>query len=868
MLTNGIIEKFLTINKNKYVIILLPTSRASSSLKNIFLKMGYQNLKIHSISDLSDLVTLKKQYTILSRIGLVAKISQIIIKMNLSKFKDLSSIAPLAEYLASVINNVDLYKIDFDLIVNTLDENLSIHKQELFLILKEFIEIWRKCSYISKTGYNNLLIEELSKNLQGKTLVMAGISYNTPSIIELMKKSCLVLHGLDQSFSANDWDNIGVTHGQYNFKQILNQLNVNPQTIDNFNLDYNKKSHFISQALRPSELCANWHSLTQEKISNIKYLKCNDLHHEAKLIVSSLKNESYKSAMVIINDDALMVKVILNLKQANLDANIVRDYPLKQSNTGIWLDLCLNLAQEKFSLVSSLALLKHNLANIDQAVVAEIESLMRDKTFYGKSIFDVVLENDSFNLIYRIFKEFEEVFSCRLLSFEEIFKAHISFAEKLSKSPLWEGTDTEELKIYLDQILDNATSFGNVAPYNYPQVYNHFVQSSYYRPEVSSHAITLLKPIDARLHRADLVILAGLNEGTWPSKTTIDPCFDSNSFSKMGFPRPEQMIGEEAYDFECFIQNKQVLLTRSEKVLGVLTTPSRWLLRILTLIKIECLSFNESIAEIKNYESNIICPIPPLKYRPTKLSVTQIDKLVFNPYHIYVDLILKLKKSSPLVKKISASDFGVFVHRALEIYSYKNKEPNLNIMLDSGKQALIELNLNSPKLKLVYWQRFIRIAKWFIANKDLSNKAHLEEYGKILICKDFTLIARADRVEVSLNNSLHIIDYKTGQLTTNKAIASGRSLQLLLEGVIGKNGGFYFQKENQDIESLTYLQLSGGEDPVKVLEIDISDKKIIEDAEEYLHFLIKQYQDPLTPYHYTKKKRIGYCEYAHLARIF
>lgn len=868
VLTQGIIDRLLVTCKTKDVIILLPTKHACFSLRSVFLELGYKNLNIHSVSDLTNLVTLTKQYTVLSRIGLVAKVSKIILKMNLPKFKDISTITPLAEYFANFIQSAEFSKVDLNEMMKLIDEDLSGHQQELFLILKDFIALWQQEDIITKVGYNNLLIEELSNNFSKKIIVMAGISHNTPSIIQLMKKSYLVFYGIDSNFTMDDWENVEPTHAQYNFKQIISQLNISPQIIENFCEASNTQQNLISYALKPSKSCANWHNLAKENIDNIKYLECNDLHHEAKSIINLLQNNSYETAIVITADDSLMVKIMLNLKQSNLDVNVIRDYPLKHSNTGIWLDLCLNIVLEDFSLASTLALLKHDLANIDQEVVAEIELLIRDRKFYGNNIFSVSFEDENFNSMLEAFKGFKEVFSCRSSSFKELFEFHINFAQEIARLSLWEAPDAEELKLYLDQILENSDSLGYIAPRNYPQVFKHFIQSAYYRPEASNHRITLSKPIDARLHKADLVILAGLNEGVWPSKAVLDPCFNSALLRKIGLPFSEQAIGEEAHDFQCFVQNKQVFLTRSEKILGVITTPSRWLLRILTLIEIESLNFDEAVVDKGLQEIYEVSPTPPIEYRPTQLSVTQIDKLVFNPYHIYVDLILNLKKLPPIIKSLSALDFGVFIHRALEIYHHKYTKSDLDNLLNCGRQALTELNLNSSKLQLIYWQRFIRIAKWFIDNENLSNKSYLEEYGRMLIGNEFTLIARADRVEVLPNNSLHIIDYKTGRLTTNKAITSGKSLQLLLEGVIGKNGGFKFQKEHQNLESLIYLQLSGGEDPVESLEIDISDKKIIEQTEEYIHALVKQYQELSTPYYYTEKKKLGYCEYAHLARIF
>ncbi len=864
------IDRFPADIKTKNVIILLPTKYACFSLNKILLEKGYKNIITNSISELGNIATITTQYTVLNRISLVSKISQTILGMELPKFKDLSSIAPLAENFANFIHNIELYKINPDHIIKIIDEDLSIHKQELSLIFKQFIELWQKTSYITKVGYNNLLMQKLSEAPHNKIFIMAGISYDTPNIIQLMKRSYVILYGLDTNLTTNDWSNVDATHNQYNFKQILNKLGV---TYKIPNLSTPRfKSNFISNALKPAKSCTNWHlSNHAENADNIKYLKCYDLHHEAVSIIDLLQNNPYKTAMVITQDDSLIGKLIFNLKKTNLlDVNIIRDYPLKQSNAGILLQLCLNLISDKFSPISSLALFKHNLVNIQEDLILQIEMLMRDKNFHGNSIFDITLEDENFNLILNAFKGFKEIFNYKPISIKQAFQTHIDFVQKISKSSLWEEAEGEELKLYLDQIQDNADVLGYILPKNYPQIFNHFIQSAYYRPASSNnmHSITISKPIDARLHTADLIILAGLNEGSWPSKSAIDPCLNHNFIKKTGLPSLEHVIGEEAYDFQCFAQGKTVILTRSEKNFGTITTPSRWLLRILTMAKIEHITFKQNIFDIEKQSTQEICPRPPLTFRPTKLSVTQIDKLIYNPYHIYVDFILKLKKLPPLIKKLSALDFGVFVHKALEIYHHKNKNPDLEKLLNSGKQALQELNLNSSKLQLLYWQRFTRIAKWFIANENPLNKVYLEAFGIINIGENFTLTAIADRIEITADNSLRILDYKTGIMPSNKAILTGNHLQLLLEGLLGEKGKFYFQKTPQKLDSLTYIQLSGGEEPVKILEIDLSNTKIIEQTEKYIHELISQYQNPSVPYYYTKKKKLGYCEYAHLARVF
>ncbi len=879
-LTKGIIDKFAATCNLKDVIILLPTKHACDSLRQVFLEIGQQVPKINPINDLSNLVKLTSLVPPLDRMSLVAKISQMILNLKHNNFSNIIAVTELAEYFANFLHNTERYQIDLNQAIQIIDENLTLHQQELLNLLKAFIKAWQVDPSLTKAEYNNLLLEYLANNLVEQTLVIAGISSNIPSIIELMLKqnAHIIFYGLDQHLNKLDWGHVNITHPQYNFKQILAKLDVNRNKISNW---YNKKdfgSIFLSEAMKPAGSCDNWHQLSTLDSSSLSYLSCQDQHIEAKTIIQYLQNNPHQTAMIITNDDALMVKIMLHLRESKIDANIIRDHPLIQSKTAIWLELCLNFISEDFSLISALALLKHPFAAIDSEILIELELIIRDRNFRSSNIFDTQQASSSsggprsieeiLDHLHSSAQIFKQLFLSPNISFKKLLGAHLSFANNIAVDCIWQNIFGAELELYLKQIDQNAEFLGDISPQDYQPLFAHLLKSAYYRENQQSARITLAKPIDARLHTAELVILAGLNESIWPAKPAIDPCFNNNLLTKIGLPNLEQFIGEEAHDFQCFASGKKTLLTRSEKIDGVVTTPSRWLLRILTLarnINIPILT-NNVIADNQKINTNP-APTPAVKYRPTQLSVTQVEKLIFNPYHIYVDLILKLKKLSPIIKKLSALDFGIFVHKAIEIYEH-NADHSYNGFIDAGNQALNILNLNYPQLKLIYWPRFTRIAEWFVANAETTNQIYLESFGSLKITDNFTLTARADRIEVIPNNSINIIDYKTGRLSSAKSIYDGQSLQLLLEGLIGLNGGFYFQKTPTKLNKLTYIQLSGGEDPAETLEININEKSVIEQTQQYLNDLVIEYQDPHTPYYYTKKKTLGYCEYEHLARMF
>ena len=920
----GILDRFKAICKVKEVTVILPTNHACHSLREAFLALDSQGPQIYSISDLSAIVKLQTELVPLDQIGLITQISQIIASIDDS----INFNTDLAEYYAKFINLAQLHQIDLDNVIKIIEDDLTLHQQQLFQMLKRFILIWQQKKFITKSGYNNLLIDQLKR----PNLVIAGLNSNIPAIYKLIARtinkpnSYVILYGLDNNLNQKDWENIEVTHGQYSFKKLLAKLEINPQSIKSWHEKLAINNQFISASLKPAKSCGNWYEQSNLSLNNLKYLGFPDQHQEAKAIVNLLQQKQYQKAMIVVADDELMVKIMFHLKSLNIDANIIRDHPLQECSKALWFKLCLHFILEKFSLVSGLALLKHPFMGMSAELLQELELLLRDKNFREDNIFAVITEDEELKEILaklaREAKIFKHLFENNNISFLALLKNHINFADKFVVNLNEESELEKAFNDFLKQLQANENLDIDIDPADYPKILNYFLKLAYYRAPLNNNNITLAKPIDARLHSADLVIIAGLNENIWPAKPATDPCFNNQLLSKINLPIPEENIGEEAYDFQCFAQGKQVIITRSEKIKGSETIASRWLLRILTLAKkldsmeeISLLPIVEASSESSEYPEDFP-PTPPLEYRPQKFSVTQIEKLVFNPYHIYVDLVLGLKKLQPLAKELTPADFGNFIHQALVFYHH-GREKNLTGFLVAGKQALVELGLS--QLQILWWPRFIRIAKWVIENQDNSNKAYLETYGAI----DFggsNIKARADRIEVSPNNKIQIIDYKTGRLPSAKSIYNGESLQLLLEGMIAENAGFNFQKQGANIISrvipdertegsgdrgypadklmispvfsanalspgirsntivnhekrykvaaIKYIQLSGGEETAEILAIDLLEKPLIAQTQEYLENLLKLYQQPETPYYYTSKKTLGYCEYEHLARKF
>ena len=90
--------------------------------------------------------------------------------------------------------------------------------------------------------------------------------------------------------------------------------------------------------------------------------------------------------------------------------------------------------------------------------------------------------------------------------------------------------------------------------------------------------------LEARVQGAELVILAGLNEGVWPARAPPDPWLNRAMRFDAGLLLPERRIGLAAHDFQQAIAAQEVWLTRSVRDDDEETVPSRWINRLTNLL--------------------------------------------------------------------------------------------------------------------------------------------------------------------------------------------------------------------------------------------------------------------------------------------
>ncbi len=482
-------------------------------------------------------------------------------------------------------------------------------------------------------------------------------------------------------------------------------------------------------------------------------------------------------------------------------------------------------------------------------------------------------------------------------------RAHVAAAEALAATAedrgparLWAGEAGEEAAAFVDDLDASAADFPDIPPAQYPELFAALMAGRAVRPRWGAHPrLAIWGPLEARLQQADLTILGGLNEGSWPPEPPADPWMSRPMRSEFGLPLPERRIGLSAHDFTQGFCAPDVLLTRAERVEGTPTVPSRWLTKLEALLDGLGIGGEDAVVRVRWRDRTWLpwfrdldaadppppfprpAPRPPLAARPRKLSVTQVETWMHDPYAIYARHILGLSALDPLDADPGAAERGQFIHTALDVFVGRHPDGDLPPdalarLLDCGREALGDAR-DRPEVQAFWWPRFERIARWFVeveaARRGEIDHAWTELRGSWRFAApggDFTLIARADRIDRRADGAADIIDYKTGGLPTKTEVRQGLAPQLPLEGVILAEGGFT-DVPAMTLHELQFWRVRGADPAGETVEIPAG-PDLLDAARDGLARLVAHFDDEATPYAATPHpdRALRFNDYAHLAR--
>ncbi len=474
--------------------------------------------------------------------------------------------------------------------------------------------------------------------------------------------------------------------------------------------------------------------------------------------------------------------------------------------------------------------------------------------------------------------------------------AHLECAEALTvgeggRSLLWRAEQGEALSELFADLLEHADEAPELSPADYGALITGELAARTVRRRRHEHPrLAILGLLEARLLSPGIAILSGLNHAVWPAEAEIDPWLSRPMKAQVNLASPDRRIGLSAHDFVQNFAASQVYLTYSRKIDGVPVVPSRWITRLEAVLnaagvdhRSEHPSRWQGLAAALDHRPRKIAarqprPAPPLAARPQSLSVTRVEKLISNPYFLYAEKVLALEPLDPLAKPLTAADRGSLVHDALRNFAQACPgvlgDDALDRLLAVGRELFAPW-FYEPRVQAFWWPQFERIAPWFIEQerewRARTRSQHCECEGRAVLHidgREFTLTARADRIDRLSDGTVRIIDYKTGEPPTYKAVDNGFAPQLPLEAWLAAQGAFSGCAACE-VSELVFARLSGGLVPG---EIRLAGKQSPADSAAAAHSgllqLLRDYASPLTPYVALDTGQ-DYCEPGdahHLAR--
>jgi ATP-dependent helicase/nuclease subunit B len=476
--------------------------------------------------------------------------------------------------------------------------------------------------------------------------------------------------------------------------------------------------------------------------------------------------------------------------------------------------------------------------------------------------------------------------------------------EALAGDTLWAGPEGRALAARLEALALDGGIFGPFAPDEAPALLMALFADVAIRPAFGQHPrIAILGPLEAQLARADLMILAGLNEGVWPAPPRPDPWLAPAIRARLRLPGQARELGLAAADFLRALGARRVLLSRARRDAAGPLLPSRLLQRLDahlawaagdTAETATGLARNTRLVQIARAldAQDRPCPAPrprpapPAEHRPRKLSVTEVDILIADPFAFYAKRMLKLPVLDPLDADPDAADRGQLLHKVLEDW-VKDGSLDPARLTELAERMLLSAGNGFPLLAALWGPRARHALEWAGAQV-LARRGQgwqplaAEAAGEMLLANDIRandirLVGKADRIDRHADGSLAIIDYKTGTPPSIAQVLGKLRNQLPLLAAMASAGALRNGERPlppAPVMALDYWRLSGSAaKPGEVrpaLGQKVDDAAIathVADTLDHVTSLITRQLCTPAPFVAQRHPMLAWGDYDHLARV-
>lgn len=677
-------------------------------------------------------------------------------------------------------------------------------------------------------GTTLMLMQAIARLPQG-AVVLPGFDFDQPDA---------VWNGLDDPMISED-------HPQYRFHKLMKDLEIAPQDVIPWHAQpavSPDRNRLVSLALRPAPVTDAWMSEgpmlrgLDAATQDLTLVEAPSPRAEALAIALRLRQAAQdgQTAALISPDRMLTRQVAAALDRWDILPDDSAGQPLQLSPPGRFLRHIAGLFCKPLTCDSLLTLLKHPLTHdgaergthLRQTRELELSLRRNGPPFPDANAFAAFDKGRDLSAgwtawLSTCFAD-QAIGTPRPLTkwvqhLRDLAERVAAGSQATGPGTLWDKKAGRAALACIENLEAEATHGGDMSARDFADLLGALLCQGEVRDRDAPYgSIMIWGTLEARVQGADLVILGGLNEGSWPEAAAPDPWLNRQLRHQAGLLLPERRIGLSAHDFQQAIAAPEVWLTRAERSEEADTVPSRWLNRLVNLLSglpdqggrdaldamrnrgLQWLGWAEALEEPTPIaQMPRPSPRPPVSSRPRRLTITEIPRLIRDPYAIYAKHVLRLKPLNALVQEPDALLRGIVVHEVFEHF-IKEAQDNPALLhadhLIAKTAQLLAAHVPWPIARLLWHSRIRKIAGDFVlAEQERQTRAKpaaFEAKGSIRLDPlDFTIACRADRIDIDERGFLHLYDYKTGT-PPSESQQKKFEKQLLIEAAMAEEGAF------------------------------------------------------------------------------
>ena len=793
---------------------------------------------------------------------------------------DAAEAVRLAGELARTLDQLLVEEIDpARLRALDLGPELSDHWQrslDLFgIVLDRWPDELRRLGRIDLARRRSLLLDRLARRWRADPpagfVCAAGVSTSAPAVARLLRcvselpQGLVVLPGLATDMDEAEWHALGPhdpdpvtgarprsieTHPEFHLKLLLDRMGINRTEValwrEGGGHDAGAvRGRAVDNALAPAAFTGKWTSLPAEarRLSGVRAAELATPAEEAQAIALALREAletPERTAALVTPDRALARRVAALCGRWRIAIDDSAGRPLSILPPGTLMAALAEAVAQRFAPVPLLALVKHPLVRFGDARLAWLSGARAlDRALRGprpapgldgiQAYLAQVDDRDGWlrkaaapwwQEAQALLAPIEAAFAAGPQPLAGLIAALREAATALCGDALWREPAGRALADLLGELeAEAAAGPRDVDPASLAPLLTTLMDEIAVRPPQGGHPrLAIYGLLEARLQTADVMILAGLNEGVWPAQPAPDPWLAPRIRAELGLPGLDRRVGLAAHDLASALGAPEVILTRARRDARSPAIASRFWLRLEAMSG--GLARAESLEEWtrrlddpgEHRPAGRPAPVLPVDQRPKRISVTEVDRLKADPYAFYARRVLGLAALDPIDADPSAAWRGTAVHAILE--NWAKQDGCAPDKLHARARAMLADERTHPMLRALWQPRLMEAIDWIAATMiDLDAAGRrvvaVEASGEAAIA-GVTLRGKADRIDRLADGALAIVDYKTGKPPSTAAVRAGYSLQLGLIGAIAERGGF--QGISGTAAAFEYWSLGKGRD--------------------------------------------------------